>query len=205
MTTSQAPVTNLQSKLFPFLNELEDNWKTVLEELDSILYNEVEANKSYFTPWHETDIYSGSWDVYGLYSFGDKLESNCKYCPRTTELIEAIPGMVTAGFSALGPETHIKPHVGYTNQVLRCHLGLVGPEITTIDKSGNYWLRTGIDPEDKLPTCGMRVDDSIFQWNPGKAFVFDDTKEHEAWNFGNRTRFILLIDFKKDSFPILNV
>jgi hypothetical protein len=31
--------------------------------------------------------------------------------------------------------------------------------------------------------------------------VFDDTLEHEAWNWGDRTRFILLIDFKKKIAP----
>jgi beta-hydroxylase len=193
----------LQADLFPFLTTLEDNWQVILEELDNILYNEVESNKSYFAPWHETDIYNGSWDVYGLYSFGDKLDSNCKFCPRTTEIVEQIPGLVTAGFSALGLNTHIKPHVGYTNEVLRCHLGLMGPQLHKPEKIKNPWLRVGIPPEDMLPACGLRVDDKILQWEPGKAFVFDDTYEHEAWNYGERTRFILLIDFKKNEFSAL--
>lgn len=190
-----------QAELFPFLKTLEDNWQVILEELDTILYNEVESNKSYFSPWHETDIYQGNWDVYGLYAFGDKLESNCKFCPRTAELVEQIPGLVTAGFSALGLETHIKPHVGYTTEVLRCHLGLLGPKLHKPEKIKNPWLRVGIPPEDMLPACGLRVGDEVFQWEPGKAFVFDDTQEHEAWNYGERTRFILLVDFKKDAFP----
>ena len=117
-----------QYELFPFLTKLEENWKDVLEELDSLLYTEAEASVSLFEAWHEKDIYEGDWDVYGLYQFGRRIPINCDRCPKTTALVESIPGMVTAGFSALAPGTHIKPHVGYTNEVLRCHLGLVVPK-----------------------------------------------------------------------------
>lgn len=179
---------------FPFLKSLEDSWEDVLEELNNLLYNESENNKSYFQAWHEVEIYEGRWDVYGLYAFGEKLENNCKRCPKTTSLVESIPGMVTAGFSALAPETHIRPHVGYSDSVLRCHLGLITPK-----PCPEYDRRaTGTLTSD---TCGIRVGDEFHHWAPGKAFVFDDTLEHEAWNWGDRTRFILLIDFKKRIAP----
>lgn len=177
---------------FPFLRSLEDSWEDVLEELNNLLYNETENQKSYFHPWHEVQIYEGQWDVYGLYSFGEKLEGNCKRCPKTTSLVESIPGMVTAGFSALAPETHIRPHTGYSNEVLRCHLGLITPKpLPDYDRRATGVLTAR--------TCGLRVDDEFYYWEPGKTFVFDDTKLHEAWNWGDRTRFILLIDFKKQS------
>ena len=113
---------------YPFLKILEENWKDVLEELENLLYNEAESGKSYFSPWHETDIYEGGWDVFGFYVAGDKIESNCKYCPKTAALIEKVPGVTMAGFSALAPDTYIKPHVGYSTEVLRCHLGLISPK-----------------------------------------------------------------------------
>lgn len=179
---------------FSFLRSLEDSWEDVLEELNNLLYNESENNKSYFQSWHEVEIYEGRWDVYGLYAFGEKLESNCNRCPKTTSLVESIPGMVTAGFSALAPDTHIRPHVGYSDSVLRCHLGLITPK-----PCPDYDRRaTGALTAD---TCGIRVGDEFYHWAPGKAFVFDDTLEHEAWNWGDRTRFILLIDFKKQIAP----
>lgn len=179
---------------FPFLKSLEDSWEDVLEELNNLLFNEAENNKSYFQSWHEVEIYEGRWDVYGLYAFGEKLEGNCKRCPKTTSLVESIPGMVTAGFSALAPDTHIRPHVGYSDSVLRCHLGLITPK-----PCPDYDRRaTGALTAD---TCGIRVGDEFYHWAPGKAFVFDDTLEHEAWNWGDRTRFILLIDFKKQVAP----
>jgi ornithine lipid ester-linked acyl 2-hydroxylase len=175
---------------FPFLKSLEDGWEDVLEELNNLLYNEAENQKSYFQPWHEVQIYEGKWDVYGLYAFGEKLEGNCRRCPKTTALVESVPGLVTARFSALEPETHIRPHVGYSSDVLRCHLGLVTPKpVPDYDRRATGVLTAN--------TCGLRVDDEFYYWEPGKAFVFDDTNLHEAWNWGDRTRFILLLDFKK--------
>lgn len=171
---------------FPFIKTLENNWKAVLEELDSLLYDEAANNKNHFDPWPETDIYTGTWDVFGLYYMGQKLEKNCTLCPKTTALIESTPGMTTAGFSALAPETEITPHVGYTDSVLRCHLGLIVPQPV----EGRETL---------LPTCALQVEQEIYTWVPGRAFVFDDTKLHSAWNYGDRTRFVLLIDFLKNA------
>jgi beta-hydroxylase len=179
-----------QYEAFPFLLDLEAQWEDVLEELNNLLYNEAENSVSYFNPWHESEIYDGQWDVYGLYAFGEKLKDNCKRCPKTTKLVQSIPGLTTAGFSALTPETHIKPHVGYTNEVLRCHLGLIVPDpLPDYDRRSSCVLTAN--------TCGMMVDDEFYYWRPGKTFVFDDTLEHSAWNWGNRTRYILLIDFKR--------
>lgn len=179
-----------QYDCFPFLHELEACWEDVLDELNNLLYNEAENSVSYFHPWHETEIYDGQWDVYGLYESGKKIADNCKRCPKTAKLIKSVPRVLTAGFSALAPETHIKPHVGHSNEVLRCHLGLIVP-----DPLPDYDRRaTGILTAN---TCGMMVDDEFYYWQPGKAFVFDDTLEHSAWNWSNRTRFVLLIDFEK--------
>lgn len=169
---------------FPFVQTLEDNWRSVLEELDNLLYNEAANDKSYFEPWPETDLYTGTWDVFGLYYMGQKLEKNCALCPKTTALVESVPGMTTAGFSALEPETEISPHTGYTDAVLRCHLGLITPQPV----EGQHSL---------LPTCALQVEKDIYVWTPGRAFVFDDTKMHSAWNYGDRTRFVLLLDFLK--------
>jgi len=161
---------------FPFLDLLEGNWQDIKQELDSVLFDEVKKDKDYFKPWPEKEIYQGKWDVFGLYDWDEKLEKNCEMCPKTTELVEEIPGLKTAGFSALAPQTHIKPHQGYEeNPVLRGHLGLIIPKPSS--------------------SCWLRVDDKKYTWEPGKAFVFDDHLWHEAHNESNAWRFILLFDF----------
>jgi ornithine lipid ester-linked acyl 2-hydroxylase len=151
---------------FDFALNLEANWEKICEELAAL-------KGEHFIDWSERYLYKEGWQTFGLYAFGVKIDKNCRLCPKTTKLVETIPGLVTAGFSALAPGTHIAPHTGYPDGVLRCHLGLVIPA-----------------------DCAIRVSDTTRSWQEGKCLVFDDTLEHEAWNKSDRTRVILLLDFK---------
>ena len=155
---------------FQFVQNLESNWHLVKEELRQL-------QKANFMPWPEKSLYKKGWEVFGLYAFGKKQDKNCDLCPETTKLVESIPGLTTAGFSSLEAGTHIVPHVGYSKEVLRCHLGLFIPD-----------------------NCGIRVGSETKQWQEGKCFIFDDTFEHEAWNNSNLTRIVLLLDFQKSYF-----
>jgi ornithine lipid ester-linked acyl 2-hydroxylase len=158
--------TFYESTEFPFAALLETNWQVILSELAQI-------QGKYFVPWSEKFLYKEGWSVFGLYSYGLKVEKNCHLCPETTKLIEQIPGLLTAGFSALAPGTHIAPHTGYPDGVLRCHLGLMLTD-----------------------NCALRIGNETRTWQEGKCLIFDDTIEHEAWNHGDRNRIILLLDFK---------
>lgn len=42
--------------------------------------------------------------------------------------------------------------------------------------------------------CGFRVSAETRAWEPGRAFVFDDTIEHEAWNDSDQPRAVLILD-----------
>ena len=74
-------------------------------------------------------------------------------------------------FSILDAKTRIPPHVGVNNARLIVHLPLIVP-----------------------PGCGFRVGSETRSWEPGKAFVFDDTIEHEAWNRSDELRAVLIFD-----------
>ena len=155
---------------YPIIQILEESWKDILEELENVIEN------STFVQWPERELYTGKWDVYGIYGIdGRVIPENAAECPKTATAVERIPGMQTAGFSMLAAGCIIKPHKGYTNTVLRSHLGLIIPE-------GN---------------CALRVGDTVHRWEPGKAFVFDDRVEHEAWNRTDGSRYVLLVDFTK--------
>lgn len=151
---------------FPFTQTLEANWQTVRDEL-------LHLRDKDFIPWPEKYLYGAGWDTYGFYAFGMKIRGNCRQCPGTAKLLEAVPNLVSAGFSSLAAGTHITPHTGYPDGVLRCHLGLMIPE-----------------------DCAIRVGDETRRWAEGKCLVFDDTVEHEAWNHSQETRVVLLLDFK---------
>jgi aspartyl/asparaginyl beta-hydroxylase (cupin superfamily) len=44
------------------------------------------------------------------------------------------------------------------------------------------------------PNCSFRVGGETREWVPGRAWVFDDTIEHEAWNRSDAPRAILIFD-----------
>jgi beta-hydroxylase len=151
---------------FPFTMALEQNWLVIRQEL-------LRLKEGQFLDWPEKHLYGEGWSVFGLYAYGLRLDKNCKLCPETARVVEQIPDLVTAGFSHLKPNTHIKPHRGHPEGVLRCHLGLLVPE-----------------------DCGLRVGHETRSWQEGKCLVFDDTVEHEAWNRSDKSRVVLLLDFR---------
>ena len=78
---------------FPFAAELERHWQTIRDEM-------VALRTTGFIAWPEKSLYGETgWSTFGLYAFGQKQTANCALCPRTTELVESIPGLTTAGFS----------------------------------------------------------------------------------------------------------
>ncbi len=155
---------------FAFVAALERAAPAIRAELDLLLIDDP------FQPWPEKGLYDKGWDVFGLYFFGSEIAANCAKCPRTAAAVQAVPDLTTAGFSRLAPNTRIKPHVGYTDRVLRCHLGLIAPA-----------------------GCAIRVGGETQIWREGRCMVFDDTVEHEAWNDSAEDRVVLLLDFEKKS------
>ena len=120
---------------------------------------------------------STDWSAFFLYRNGEIVTDNASRCPRTMAAIERLPLPRVRGrdpmalFSVLRPGTHIPPHTGYLNTRLICHLPLLVP-----------------------PGCRFRVGNELREWRKGEAWVFDDSVEHEAWNDGQDTRVILLVD-----------
>jgi aspartyl/asparaginyl beta-hydroxylase (cupin superfamily) len=83
-----------------------------------------------------------------------------------------MPGYApTAFFSSLEPHVRIPPHTGSTNVRLIVHLPLIVPG-----------------------QCFFRVANETREWQFAKAWVFDDSIEHEAWNDSDRQRVILIFD-----------
>ena len=74
-------------------------------------------------------------------------------------------------FSKRAPGAVIAPHTRFHNSRLVCHLPLIVPD-----------------------DCGFRVGNETRTWVPGKAFVFDDTIEHEARNESAETRIVLIFN-----------
>ena len=117
------------------------------------------------------------WTAIHLIERGVVNPRNAQHCPRTMDMLRSIPQPEIPGagpnamFSLLAPHTHIPPHTGITNTRLVFHLPLIVP-----------------------PGCWFRVGDDRRDWVAGKAWVFDDTIEHEAMNPADALRVILIVD-----------
>jgi len=126
--------------------------------------------------WQELNN-SKRWSTFFLLKNGKRVEDHLERCPRTAALLEAaplcaIPGHApTAFFSVLAPKTRIPGHTGVTNTRFIVHLPLVVP-----------------------PSCVFRVGAETRPWREARAWVFDDTFEHEAWNGSDEPRIVLIFD-----------
>lgn len=171
-----APV--LDTAEFPWTADIEANWTTVLAEAESVLKErEAIPSLSEISPDHERLTSDGKWQSFFLWGYGYKSPLNCKRCPKTTEIVERIPGLMTAMFSIHAPGIHIPRHKGVTKGMVVCHLGLIVPKARE--------------------KCRMQVEDRLLHWDPGKTFVFDDTYAHEVWNDTDEDRVILLLQVER--------
>ncbi|HEX9964182.1 MAG TPA: aspartyl/asparaginyl beta-hydroxylase domain-containing protein [Allosphingosinicella sp.] len=118
-----------------------------------------------------------SWSAYHLWKRGAPVPGNAEHCPGTMAALRHAPMPEVQGrspmalYSLLRPGTHIAPHNGLLNTRLICHIPLILPG-----------------------RCRLRVGNEVREWEEGKALVFDDSVEHEAWNDSDGTRVILLFE-----------
>ena len=121
--------------------------------------------------------HSHDWSVYSLLNDGASIKEHLEKCPKTAAALAQLPlcdipnYAPGAYFSVLKPRTRLPAHTGTTNSRSIVHLPLVIPE-----------------------GCGFRVGSQVRAWQRGKAWVFDDTVEHEAWNDSDQIRIVLIFD-----------
>lgn len=169
---------------FPWIARLEEQTDIIRGELLALLESDGERLEPYVrqepgtspNKWTALDN-SPDWSAWFLWKHGVRQDEACARCPQTTALLETLPMSDIPGrspsvfFSILRPGAHIPPHTGVTNVRGIVHLPLVVPQ-----------------------GCGFRVGGETRQWEEGRAFVFDDTIEHEAWNNSNALRAVLIFD-----------
>jgi aspartyl/asparaginyl beta-hydroxylase (cupin superfamily) len=168
---------------FPWLDALEAATADIRAELVNVLADGPTVLEPYVavdgTPqdrWAELNN-SRRWGVFYLWKAGEPVAENLARCPKTAAALADWPQCRLEGtgpsavFSILDARTRIPPHVGVNNARLIVHLPLIVP-----------------------PGCGFRVGAETRSWEPGRAFVFDDTIEHEAWNDSDQPRAVLILD-----------
>jgi beta-hydroxylase len=161
---------------FPWAADVEKEWRLIRAELDKVL-----TRRDELPGFHEIakDVASIStdrnWKSFLLCAYGHVSDEAVKACPETWRILQNIPGLKAAMFSIFEPGKHLPAHRGPYNGVLRFHLGLIVPE----------------------GDIAIRVLDRTCHWDEGKALIFDDAFEHEAWNHSDKVRVVLFVDFVK--------
>lgn len=167
---------------FPWVAELEAAVPEMRAEVEAVL-----AEDRGLVPYVEEDAERASrghsllndvrWSAFHLWKNGELVEDNASRVPLIMRMLELPPIPRIAGrspmamISILKPGTHIPPHNGMLNTRLICHVPLVVPG-----------------------GCRLRVGAQILDVVEGKAMIFDDSIEHEAWNDGHSARAVLLFE-----------
>lgn len=168
---------------FPWLDRVEAATAEIRQELLAVM-----AQDQAFEPYLKPDpsrparqrnglFNNPAWSAFYLWKNGEFMADNAARCPRTMAALADVPLSAVPGrspsvlFSLLQPGAHIPPHHGVLNTRLIVHLPLIVP-----------------------PGCSLRVGNQTRDWEEGKAWVFDDSIEHEAWNRSDQTRVILLFE-----------
>lgn len=195
------PIQYYDDDLFPWMKELEGMTDVMREEMKAAMSTDAggflpyvqRADDTPLDEWRDLNR-SPRWSAYFFWKDGRRFEESCRQCPQTARVKEMVPTMEAQNFgptimySVLAPKTHLPAHSSATNARLIVHLPLVVPG-----------------------KCRFRVGNETRDWREGKAWVFDDTIEHEAWNDGDETRIILLFDIwnplltlaERDLVPVL--
>ncbi len=178
-----APTNFFDRAQFPWIEALEAQTDAIRAELLQALAADT-GFEPYLTysadqPHNQFAELNNSlrWSVLHLLKDGERVELNAGRCPATMAALAGLPQPQQPGrtpnamFSLLKPHTRIPAHVGVSNARLVVHLPLIVP-----------------------PNCGFRVGNDVIAWEEGKAIVFDDTIEHEAWNDSDELRVVLIFD-----------
>lgn len=168
---------------FPWLGAIEAATAEIRAELVDVL-----KDGNSFAPYVQGDparprseqdgmLDNPDWSAFYLWKDGHVVPENAARCPRTMAALEHIPltrirnRSPAVLFSLLRPGATIPKHCGMVNTRLICHLPLIVPA-----------------------GCSFRVGNETRSWEEGKAWLFDDTIEHEAWNRSDQTRVVLLFE-----------
>lgn len=169
---------------FPWFASFEAQTAAIRAELEALLADPGDALRPYVrmgegapdSIWSPLDNRL-DWGACFLWEYGVANLPVLERCPATAAALAAIPGSVIPGrspsafFSLLRPHTRIPPHTGVTNTRAIVHLPLIVPA-----------------------GCAFRVGGETREWEEGRAFAFDDTIEHEAWNDSDELRAVLICD-----------
>jgi beta-hydroxylase len=165
---------------FPQLAPLREHWTTLRDEARRL----YEAGHLRASERHEDlgfeSFFRRGWKRFYLKWYGRPLPSARELCPKTVELVEAIPSLHGALFTLIEPHRRVSAHRDPFAGSVRYHLGLITP-----------------NHED----CCIFVDGERHVWRDGEELLFDETYVHRFQNLTDQPRIIFFADVER---PIRN-
>ena len=161
---------------FPELAPLAENWQTIRREAQQLLDSGRIRSAATYNDLGFNSFFKTGWKRFYVKWYDEPLPSAKSLCPRTTELVESIPGINAAMFALLPPRTKLGAHRDPFAGSLRYHLGLVTPN---------------------SDLCRIVVDGEPYVWRDGEPVMFDETFIHIAENRSDVTRIILFCDIER--------
>jgi aspartyl/asparaginyl beta-hydroxylase (cupin superfamily) len=123
---SNSPYLNMDT-YFKDHSILEDNWKVIKEEIESIIskadtlpkFHEVDKGQEFIS-----DNDGIAWSMFNVKTYGFWHSTNVKQCPKTVEIIKSLKNVSGVYFSILDAGKHIPAHNGPYKGILRYQLAL---------------------------------------------------------------------------------
>lgn len=159
----------LDPSSFPWSVALANDWRVVRAELDTALRGGVVIPETDQVIGRPQGAH-GRWSTFVLRWYGRTTAAALDRFPSTSALLGTIPHLQIAGFTVLGPGSHIPAHRG-PSRSYRYHLGVIVPG--------------------PPGSCRLRLGSTTVAWAEGESLAFDDRTEHEAWNDSDETRYVL--------------
>ena len=136
----------------------------------------LRAARSRFHHGNKLEYNDSKWDVVPLMNRNKPLFIMRWFFPKTMQLIDQIPVFENLSFSVFYPGAETIKHTGWTEAIVRVHLAI-----------------------DTHEDCTLHCVDQSVTLKNGEVLVFEDGKEHWAYNHSNKERTVLLFDvLKKD-------
>lgn len=171
--------------IYPELENIYFYKNDIHKELQNLLHN-YKFKNNVWIDWPELNLYDTSkdiWKIMPFFYYNYWVKNNCDKMPNLTKFLKSLPNLRIALLSVLSPHTKLNEHQGWgnhSNNVLRCHYGLIVPDECFI---------TVREENELFGEIQYHIKD---EW-----LIFDDSKLHFAANNSDKYRIILILDLDR--------
>jgi ornithine lipid ester-linked acyl 2-hydroxylase len=145
------------------------SWREIRAELADLVRRSGDPTVDVFNPAGPP---VPGWRSLNLQTYGWHYHRARRLLPKTTALLDSVPGLVSAFINLLEPHSAVPAHHGDSDAIIRFHLGLDVPR-------GDCVVRVGTETR----SCAT-----------GELVAFCDAHDHAAWNATDHRRIVLVFD-----------